>query len=340
MKKVLLGKIGNFYKANLHTHTLISDGEMTPEEAKAEYQKRGYKILAYTDHEVLVPHNDLTDENFLAITSYEVVVNEYVEGAPFPFAYTCHLNFLSKDKNKTVSPCFSEKNIWLEKSKAYISEEAKKVDYPIRYDVDVINDMIKKGNENGFLVTLNHPAWSMQTYKDYAPLKGLWGVEVYNGVCDYTGFSETETPYVDLLNLGNAVVPIAADDTHWKHAAYFGWSMIEAESLTYEKVFEAMEKGDIYSSNGPSIYEISIDGAKLFVRCSKASEVRLNTELRWTQVVHGEQMTQAEIDLTGYFNLKKQYPARVKPYIRITVEDEKGNRAWSRGYFLEEFFSE
>lgn len=338
MKKVLFGKIGNFYKANLHAHTNISDGEMSPAEAKEEYKKRGYSILAYTDHEVLVPHNDLTDEGFLAITSYEVVVNEQVAGAPFPFVYTCHLNFLSKDKDQTVSPCFNEKNIFLEKSKAYISKEAKEVAYPIEYTKACINDMIRLGRENGFLVTLNHPAWSMQTYADYIDLEGLWGVEVYNGVCDYTGFSETETPFVDLLNAGKAVVPIAADDTHWKHAAYFGWTVVEAEELSYDKVFEALEKGDVYSSTGPSIYEISIDGAKLFVRCSKAKEVRLNTELRWTQVIHGEEMTEAEIDLTAYFNLKKQYPARVKPYIRITVEDEKGNRAWSRAYFEEDLF--
>lgn len=340
MKKVLFGKIGNFYKANLHTHTTISDGEMSPEEAKEEYKKRGYSILAYTDHEVLVPHNDLTDEGFLAITSYEVAVDERVAGAPFPFIYTCHLNFFAKDKNKSVSPCFNQDHIWLGKSYEYVSEEQKKVAYPAKYTVDCLNDMIKKANEDGFLVTLNHPAWSMQTYQDYAPLKGLWGVEVYNGTCDYAGFSETETPFVDLLNLGNNIVPIAADDTHWRRAAYLGWTIIEAEELSYEKVFEAMEKGSLYSSNGPSIYEISIDGTKLFVRCSKAKEVRLNTELRWTKVVHGEELTEAEIDLTDYYNLKKQYPARVKPYIRITVEDEKGDRAWSRGYSLEEFFSE
>ena len=74
MKKILLGKHA-FYKANLHTHTNISDGQMSPQEIKSIYKEKGYFVVAFTDHEVFVPHNDLTDENFLAINSYEIAVN-------------------------------------------------------------------------------------------------------------------------------------------------------------------------------------------------------------------------------------------------------------------------
>ena len=75
MKKYLLPKEGKFYKANLHMHTNISDGRMTVEETKREFMKRGYSIVAFTDHEVMVPHMDLNEENFLAITSTEIIVN-------------------------------------------------------------------------------------------------------------------------------------------------------------------------------------------------------------------------------------------------------------------------
>ena len=37
MKKYLLPKEGKFYKANLHMHTTISDGAMTPEETKEAF---------------------------------------------------------------------------------------------------------------------------------------------------------------------------------------------------------------------------------------------------------------------------------------------------------------
>ena len=38
MKKYLIPEEGKFYKANLHCHTTISDGKMTPEEVKAYYK--------------------------------------------------------------------------------------------------------------------------------------------------------------------------------------------------------------------------------------------------------------------------------------------------------------
>lgn len=39
MKKYLIPNEGKFYKANLHMHTTVSDGKMTPEEVKEEYMK-------------------------------------------------------------------------------------------------------------------------------------------------------------------------------------------------------------------------------------------------------------------------------------------------------------
>lgn len=54
MKKYLLPETGNFYKANLHCHSTVSDGELTVEEIKKIYTEQGYSIVAYTDHEVLI----------------------------------------------------------------------------------------------------------------------------------------------------------------------------------------------------------------------------------------------------------------------------------------------
>ena len=39
MKKYLLPEKGNFYKANLHTHSTISDGKLTPEAVKEAYKE-------------------------------------------------------------------------------------------------------------------------------------------------------------------------------------------------------------------------------------------------------------------------------------------------------------
>ena len=76
MKKYLIKEEGNFYKANLHMHTTVSDGKMTPLEVKEKYKEKGYSIVAYTDHELMLPHNDLSDDSFLAITSTEISINQ------------------------------------------------------------------------------------------------------------------------------------------------------------------------------------------------------------------------------------------------------------------------
>ena len=52
--KYLIGNKGNFYKANLHTHTTVSDGRFTPEEIKNLYLEKGYSVVAFTDHNVIV----------------------------------------------------------------------------------------------------------------------------------------------------------------------------------------------------------------------------------------------------------------------------------------------
>ena len=76
MKKYLLPKEGNFYKANLHCHSTVSDGKWTVEEIKKNYMEKGYSIIAYTDHDVLIPHYELNDENFLALNGVELEFDE------------------------------------------------------------------------------------------------------------------------------------------------------------------------------------------------------------------------------------------------------------------------
>ena len=70
--KILLDEKKRFYKANLHCHSVYSDGTRTVEELKADYMAQGYSIIAFTDHEHLIDNSHLTDENFLAITACEL----------------------------------------------------------------------------------------------------------------------------------------------------------------------------------------------------------------------------------------------------------------------------
>ena len=73
MKKDLLPALPVF-KANLHAHTTLSDGGITPEDLRALYKAQGYSILAYTDHDVLIDQSALCQPDFLALNGYEIRV--------------------------------------------------------------------------------------------------------------------------------------------------------------------------------------------------------------------------------------------------------------------------
>ena len=51
--KHLLPQTERYFKANLHTHSTISDGILTPVEVKEAYKAAGYQILCLTDHNTI-----------------------------------------------------------------------------------------------------------------------------------------------------------------------------------------------------------------------------------------------------------------------------------------------
>ena len=334
MKKYLLPNDGNFYKANLHMHTTISDGNMTPEETKKAFLEKGYSIVAFTDHEVMVPHTDLSDDNFLAITSTEISMNIEVH-APFEYLKCYHLNLYSKDPLKDCFNTFTESKMWLEHSKKYITEEQRNIKYIKTYSVECVNDIIKKAKEEGCFVSYNHPVWSLQTYEDYIGLKGLWGVEWHNTGCVNAAYKDTFQPVEDLLRLGERVYPLATDDAHNIGDCFGGWVMVKCANLEYDTVYNALENGDFYSSNGPEILSLSIQDGVVSVNTSKVKAIQLNTERRITLFKNGVDLTEAQFDINFYLNECKNNINK-NQYIRITVVDEKGNEAHSRAYFIDE----
>lgn len=326
----------NAYKANMHMHTTVSDGRMTPEETKQAFVDAGYSIVAFTDHEVIVPHNELRDENFLPITSYEVAVTENAQGKGFQHLRTYHINLFAKDPEQTFSSAFSVSQVRREQSKPFIPKGMETFECPKEYSVDCINAIIARAREEGFLVSYNHPVWSLQSYPDYIDLKGLWGVELHNTGCVQSGYVDTPQPMDDLLRRGERVFPLATDDAHNLKHCFGGWIWVLADRLEYADVMEALEKGDFYASTGPEIHEISLDGNLLTVRTSSAAAIDVTTDRRiFMRKENGtEELTEATFDLTRWF--EGNADAVRAPYFRVTVKDASGNCAWSRAYFSDE----
>ena len=337
MKRYLLPEEGTFYKANLHCHTTVSDGRRTPAEIKADYMARGYSIVAYTDHDLMVPHPELTDENFLAMNGYEMECNS--PGETWGRQRVCHICLVATRPDIDKQVCYHQATrgyTCLNHGPAYdlapdvAKYDEENADFERVYTHECISEMMRRGREAGFFVTYNHPTWSLEDYSNYMGYHGMHAMEIVNYGCLSGGYDDyNPRVYDDILRGGERIYCIAADDTHLATTdAFGGFTMIKSPSLSYEEVGRALLDGHFYASEGPEIYELWVEGDTLYVRCSEAELISLNTGIIHTSCKRaegGKPVTEAAFRLLPCFK-----------YVRVTVRDAHGKHACTNAYFLDE----
>lgn len=312
----LLPSSGRFYKANLHSHTINSDGRLTPEESKRAYQEQGYSVLAFTDHRTYRWHRELCDETFVALAAYEVDINEYFKiPGDFSHVKTYHINLYDSQ------PEFARE----EKMQSILPKR--------RYgDVPYINGFIDEMKQYGFFACYNHPYWSLQNYDDYKDLRGFWGMEIYNHGCEHDGlYGYHPQSYDEMLRLGNRLFCVAADDNHNTYPfgdplcdSFGGFTMIKSDRLDYASVIDALLKGHFYSSMGPEIHELYAEDGVLYVKTSPVEKIFVMTEGRNCYkklAAPGGTITEAAFPLKGD-----------EGYIRVDCRDGRGLHANSNAY--------
>lgn len=333
-EKHLLPKVSKYFKTNLHTHSTISDGTLSPEGLKKAYKDKGFQILAITDHNVIADHSALNDPDFLMLTAAEV---DYSVESGWYDTPTYHLNLIAKRADNLWLPGLPKNHSFNERNKDLIAKmHFEGVKY--EYSPESINALIARSNEMGFLVSYNHPTWSCQSYPDYAPLKGLWGMELRNSISVECGNNDNHNARVfkDLLNLGNNVYPIGADDTHGSVTLGFSWIMVGAEKLSYDSVIEALEKGDFYMSCGPEIFDLTMYGSTLKISCSDARRVSVECRGRFADTVSAKDdkwLNKAAFDLSGFI---ERANGNNEEYIYLTITAPDGSYAATRAYYLNE----
>lgn len=331
--KHLLPPVERYFKSNLHTHTTISDGKLTPAQVKESYKALGYHILSLTDHNVIADHSHMNDPDFLMLTGIEINVNtpDYRAGLA---GKTYHLNLIAKQPDILWSPAkaFHAFPGALEYEQNMRCEEM-----DLQYSPESINAMIAKANEIGFLVAYNHPTWSCQSYPDYAPLKGLWAMELRNSDCINIGCNENNSRvFKDLLNLGNRLYPLGTDDLHTLRDLGLSWIMVGARELRYDSVIHALEKGDFYMSCGPEIFSLALEDKILKITCSDAQAIALDTDSRFHARIAAEDtrwIQEAVFDLTPFI---ENAHGNSEKYIQLTVTAPDGTYAATRAYYLDE----
>ena len=339
MKKYLLPENGNFYKANLHCHTTVSDGRLTPEGVKELYKSQGYSVVAYTDHNLLISHNDLTDSEFLALNGVELDVGgKKIEGAS-DYSKVCHFCLIALEPDNHINP-FWHRSLYktpgnVDKNAKYALFDDSKPDYMRTYTSECISEIMSGSRELGFFVTYNHPTWSRESYDEYMGYHGMHAVEMFNGSCIAMGYDEyNPRVYEDILSAGQRIYAIGADDNHNVHPfgsrrcdSCVAFTMIKAESLDYQAVTGALLDGHFYASEGPEIYELTYDEGKIHIETSLADRITVTYLGRGSAVAYSDETPITSAD----FNI----PANVG-YFRLTVTDRSGKRAVTNAYYLDE----
>lgn len=332
MRKHLFPETGRFYKANPHCHSTVSDGANTPAEMKAYYRSHGYQILALTDHELLVDHSDLDEPDFLMLPGYEYA---FMEDKPYPYARTLELNLYPREPGNLTQVCFDAK--YVIHGEKWRCETLPRHGGPFerRYTVECVQKVVDEARAHGFIVSVNHPAYSMETPAFFGRLKGLFAMEIHNQGSFYPTSEYNAQMYDQMLRLGHHIGALAADDNH-RAFIYddpvdrrpWGFTMVKAADLTQGAVIQAFERGDYYASQGPLIHDLWVEDGKVGIACDAVKTVVMHTKNRFFRCASapaGEDLAGAVFDVPH------------DDYFWFEVIDGFGRRASTRGYFADEF---
>lgn len=174
----LISPLKKQYKANLHCHSVLSDGKKTPQELKEMYKEHGYSILAITDHETPKNHSYLSDDEFIAVTGYETYVRTNADARHDAYDKEIHINLFAKEPDNEAIVCYNPKYC------KYITDEEKEKLVKVgsqrirEYSVEYINELIKTAKENGYIAAYNHAWWSMEDEADVLAYEGFFRDEL------------------------------------------------------------------------------------------------------------------------------------------------------------------
>ena len=320
------------YKANLHCHSVISDGKKTPEELKEMYKAHGYSILSITDHETPRNHSDLNDSEFITITGYETYVRPDPNCIFDRYSKEIHINLFARDPENEAIICYNPKYC-----KYHTDEEKEKLvkigsQRTREYNVEYVNELIKTAKDNGYIAAYNHPYWSMESEADILAYEGFFSMEIYNTSSNVlNGIEYNAALYEKMLLNGNRIFCHSADDNHNgapegtpSFDSFGGFAMIMPDEFSYNSIFTAMESGEMYSSSGPLFNEVSMEGNKIHIECSDVTKIYVFTGSKAPKRLYapiGETINSADFEIDE----------RAK-FVRVSIVDKDGKHADTRGF--------
>ena len=129
----------------------------------------------------------------------------------------------------------------------------------------------------------------------------------------------------ELLGMGNKIFAVATDDGHAMYQHCKGWVMVNAEN-NVKAILEALKNGAFYSSCGPVIKDFYVDDENIaHVEVSECERILFQCDKHPSKSFNAkdEPLVSAQLDLKDSYQ-----------YIRVTVEDKEGRKAWTNPIFL------
>ena len=293
-------------KGALHCHTTRSDGKGDPAEVIALHKANGYDFMALTDHR-LYNYDNFGEENITIIPGMEIDVN-----------------FKKRDR-RTAVHCHHVVSIGPLEGNGFAQDQRFErlfIDQP--EETQPVLDML---HENGNMTIYCHPEWSGTPARDFDMLRGNFAMEIWNSGCVIENRMDMNAAYWDeLLAQGQQIYCVATDDGHEMHHHCNGWVMVRSEN-NVPAILDALKRGAFYASSGPEIYDFYVENGEAHIKCSPVKEIyfhHLYTPFRVIEAEAGGSVTSGSVKL------------RAGIYIRASVLDEKGRRAWTNPIFLEE----
>jgi hypothetical protein len=124
-----------------------------------------------------------------------------------------------------------------------------------------------------------------------------------------------------LLSEGHRLNLCATDDAHFSEPDHFGgWVMVKAQENTPEALLAALKAGAFYSSQGPELRDVYLNGDHVVIESSAVVSAVAMGKGTGAKAVHGHSMTRSEVPLARLND---------SPWVRVAVIDAAGRRAWS-----------
>ncbi|GAA0927091.1 CehA/McbA family metallohydrolase [Kribbella koreensis] len=292
------GLPGRFWRGNLHTHSNVSDGALSPAETARVYRDAGYDFVAITDHFRPEYGFPVTDTRMLRSEGFTTLIGAELHAPRTEAGQSWHIVAVGLP-----------------------------LDFEPPGKAETGPSLARRARAAGAFIGMAHPSASLLSAADAESLDAAHSVEVYNALADRENRGDSWHLTDVLLNRGHRLTTYAADDAHLQPQdppPCQAWVQVRAEALEPDALLTALKAGHFYSSTGPDLYDVRIEGDVVLVHCSPATKILLSGGHPGAEVAQGTDLTDCSLPLALFRG----------SHCRITIEDATGGRAWTNPIYL------